>query len=75
MIVMSHIAMGWLQFVGSLKSQVSFAEEPCKRDDRKLPIMLQFKARTLCSTHATAVTLLSIVFCLSVAGDWRRLVL
>jgi len=25
--------MGWLRLVGSLKLQVSFAKEPCKRDD------------------------------------------
>ena len=25
--------MGWLWLVGSLKSEVSFAKEPCKRDD------------------------------------------
>jgi len=28
-----HAAMGWLQLVGSLKLQVSFAKEPYKRDD------------------------------------------
>jgi len=27
------IAMGWLRLVGSLKSWVSFAKEPCKTDD------------------------------------------
>ena len=26
-------AMGWLRLVGSLKLQVSFAKEPCKRED------------------------------------------
>jgi len=25
--------MGWLQLVGSVKLQVSFAKEPCKRDE------------------------------------------
>ena len=28
-----YIGMGWLLLVGSLKLQVSFAKEPCKRDD------------------------------------------
>ena len=33
--------MGWLRFVGSLKLQVSFVKEPCKRDDilQKRPII------------------------------------
>jgi len=26
-------SMGWLRLVGFLKSHVSFAKEPCKRDD------------------------------------------
>jgi len=32
--------MGWLRLVGSFKLQVSFAKEPCKRDDilQKRPI-------------------------------------
>ena len=35
--------MGWLQLVGSLKFQVSFAKEPCKRGDilQKRPIILR----------------------------------
>jgi len=35
--------MGWLRLVGSLKLQVSFAEEPYKRDDilQKRPIILR----------------------------------
>jgi len=34
--------MGWLRLVGSLKSQVSFAKEPYKRDHilQKRPIIL-----------------------------------
>ena len=34
--------MGWLQLVGSIKLQVSFAKEPYKRDDilQKRPIIL-----------------------------------
>jgi len=38
-----HNAMGWLQLVGSLKLQVSFAKEPYKRDDilQKRPIFLR----------------------------------
>jgi len=34
--------MRWLRFVGSLKSEVSFAKEPYKRDDilQKRPIIL-----------------------------------
>jgi len=28
-----YIGIGWLRLVGSLKLQVSFAKEPCKRDD------------------------------------------
>jgi len=43
-VAMSNIAytdMGWLQWVGSLKLQVSFAKEPYKRDDilQKRPIL------------------------------------
>jgi len=36
-------AMGWLRLVGSLKSLVSFAKEPYKRDDilQKRPIILR----------------------------------
>jgi len=36
------MCMGWLQVVGSLKLQVSFANEPYKRDDilQKRPIIL-----------------------------------
>jgi len=35
--------MGWLRLVGALKVQVSFAEEPYKRDDilQKRPIILR----------------------------------
>jgi len=35
--------MGWIRLVGSLKSQVSFAKEPYKRDDilQKRPIILR----------------------------------
>ena len=35
--------MGWLRLVGSLKSYVSFAKEPYKRDDtlQKRPIILR----------------------------------
>jgi len=35
--------MGWLQLVGSLKLQVSFAKEPYKRDDilQKRPVILR----------------------------------
>jgi len=29
---LAHSDMGWLQWAGSLKSKVSFAKEPCKRD-------------------------------------------
>jgi len=29
----THSDMGWLQSVGSIKLQVSFAKEPYKRDD------------------------------------------
>ena len=41
-------AMGWLRFVGSLKLQVSFAKEPCKRDYilRKRPIRVYVKEPT-----------------------------
>ena len=37
------VCMRWLQLVGSLKSQVSFAKEPYKRDDilQKSPIILR----------------------------------
>ena len=37
------IDMGWLQLVGSLKLQVSFAKEPYKRDDilQLRPIILR----------------------------------
>ena len=37
------IYMGWLQLVGSLKLQVSFAKEPCKRDYilQKRPVILR----------------------------------
>ena len=37
------VAMGWLRLVGSLKSQVSFAKEPYKRDDilQKRPMILR----------------------------------
>ena len=31
-VVRTHIGMGWLWLVGSIKLQVSFAKEPCKRD-------------------------------------------
>jgi len=36
-------AMGWLRSVGSLKLQVSFAKEPCKRDYflQKRPVILR----------------------------------
>jgi len=36
-------AMGWLRLVGSLKLQVSFAKEPCKRDEilHKRPVFLR----------------------------------
>jgi len=35
--------LGWLRLVGSLNLQVSFAKEPCKRDDilQKRPIILR----------------------------------
>ena len=35
--------MGWLRLVGSLKFQISFAKEPCKRDDilQKKPMILR----------------------------------
>jgi len=34
--------MGWLRLVGSLKTQVSFAKQPCKRDNilQKRPTIL-----------------------------------
>ena len=32
-IVSTTTTMGWLRFIGSLKSKVSFAKEPYKRDD------------------------------------------
>jgi len=37
----SDVSMGWLRLVGSLKLQVSFAKEPCIRDDilQKRPII------------------------------------
>jgi len=37
------ISMGWLPLVGSLKSLVSFAKEPYKRDDimQKRPVFLR----------------------------------
>ena len=40
---MSHVDIGWLRLVGSLKLQVSFAKEPYKRDDilQKRPIILR----------------------------------
>jgi len=40
--------MGWLQLVGSLKLQVSFAKEPYKRDDilQKRPIILRREYET-----------------------------
>jgi len=36
-------SMGWLRLVSSLKLYVSFAKEPCKRDDilQKRPIILR----------------------------------
>ena len=35
---------GWLRLVGSMKLQVSFAAEPCKRDDilQKRPKLIDF---------------------------------
>ena len=38
-----ELGMGWLRVVGSLKLQVSFAKEPCKRDYilQKKPITLR----------------------------------
>ena len=45
LVVFSHLplfTMGWLRLVGSIKSQVSFAKEPYKRDYilHKRPIIL-----------------------------------
>jgi len=50
--------MGWLQLVGSLKLQVSFAKEPYKRDVilQKRPI--NFKEPTFRSHHITKERLL-----------------
>jgi len=38
----TELDMGWLWLVGSIKIQVSFAKEPCKRDNilQKKPIIL-----------------------------------
>jgi len=39
----THMHMGWLRLVGSLKLYVTFAKEPYKRDDilQKRPIILR----------------------------------
>jgi len=51
--------MGWLQLVGSIKLQVSFANEPYKKDDilQKRPIIL--------SILLTVATLYLWVYCMS----------
>ena len=51
-----HKHMGWLRLVGSFKLQVSFAKEPCKRDDilQKRPVILRcllIEATTYTDTH------------------------
>jgi len=40
--------MGWLQLVGSIRLQVSFAKEPCKRDN-----ILQKRLISILPTAAT----------------------